>query len=234
MAEFISLRGRAALSPFRLAKLQDNLAAANPAHRIRGLAATFWHFVEIARALAASERDKLERLLIYGPKSTDAADVGTPLLVVPRPGTISPWSSKATDIARNCGLDAIVRIERGIAFRVATVDGEPLAPADRAALLPLIHDRMIEAVFDELGDARQLFAHFPPRPLTTIPLLTEGRAALEAANVALGLALAQDEVDYLDAGFRALNSTFPRNPTGCRDRSRATGPTRGRLAPTLS
>ena len=134
MAEFISLRGRAALSPFRLAKLQDNLAAANPAHRIQGLAAMFWHFVEIARALAPSDRDKLERLLIYGPKSTDASDVGTPLLVVPRPGTISPWSSKATDIARNCGLDAVVRIERGVVFRIAAVDDEPLLPADRAAL----------------------------------------------------------------------------------------------------
>ena len=112
MAEFISLRGRAALSPFRLAKLQDNLAAANPAHRIQGLAATFWHFVEISRALEAPERDKLERLLDYGPKSTDSDDIGTLLLVVPRPGTISPWSSKATDIARNCGLDAVVLLCR--------------------------------------------------------------------------------------------------------------------------
>jgi phosphoribosylformylglycinamidine synthase len=209
MAEFLSLRGRTALSPFRVSKLLQGLSAANPAHRIQGLATTFWHFVEIARALAAPERDKLERLLVYGPKSTDAADIGTPLIVVPRPGTISPWSSKATDIARNCGLDAVVRIERGIAFRVATIDGAPLAPADRAALLPLIHDRMIEAVFEDIGDARHLFAHFPPKPLTTIPLLAKGRSALESANATLGLALAQDEIHYLDAGFRALN----RDPT---------------------
>ena len=180
MAEFISLRGRAALSPFRLAKLQDSLAA------------TFWHFVEIARALSSDERDKLERLLIYGPQTTATADTGMPLLVVPRPGTISPWSSKATDIARNCGLDAVVRIERGVVFRVNTVDGASLAPADRTALLPLIHDRMTQAVFGDLGEARQLFAHFTPKPLTTIPLMAEGCAALEAANAALGLALAPD------------------------------------------
>ena len=102
--------------------------------------------------------------------------------MVPRPGTISPWSSKATDIARNCGLAAVRRIERGVAFRIACRGGAPLAADDRAALLPLIHDRMTEAVLDDLAGAAQLFAHFPPRPLATIPLLRDGRAALVAAN----------------------------------------------------
>jgi len=122
---------------------------------------------------------------------------------------VSPWSSKATDIARNCGLSAIRRVERGVVFRVESRGGSPLAAADRAALLPFVHDRMTESVLARLEDAQALFAHFPPQPLTTIPLLAQGRAALETANGALGLALAPDEIDYLDASFRRMG----RDPT---------------------
>jgi phosphoribosylformylglycinamidine synthase len=96
-----------------------------------------------------------------------------------------------------------------VAFHVATSGGRPLGGMDRAALLPLIHDRMTEAVLPRLEDASALFAHFPPRPLSTIPLLEEGREAIERANVSLGLALAPDEIDYLDAGFRRMD----RDPT---------------------
>src|SRR5436190_1512614 len=208
MAELLSLRGRTALSPFRITKLLQSLSAA-PAHRIAGVTATFWHFVEISRALTESERDKLDRLLTYGPHIDSAAPDGVLFLVIPRPGTISPWSSKATDIAHNCGLDAIVRIERGVAYHITNVERRDISPSDRAALLPLIHDRMTEAVFDDLAAAGRLFAHFEPRALVTIPLLNEGRLALEKANAALGLALAADEIDYLDGAFRALD----RNPT---------------------
>src|SRR5437867_6119949 len=209
MAELLSLRGRTALSPFRITKLLQSLSAAHPAHRIAGINATFWHFVELARALTESERDKLDRLLTYGPRADSAAPDGALFLVVPRPGTISPWSSKSTDIAHNCGLDGIVRIERGVVYHAATVDGGEMSPSDRTALLPLIHDRMTEAVFDDLAAARRLFAHFEPRLLSTVPLLVEGRAALEKANSTLGLALAPDEIDYLDGAFRALD----RDPT---------------------
>jgi phosphoribosylformylglycinamidine synthase len=210
MAEILSLAGRPALSPFRVAKLLAGLSQAHSAHRVASLTATYWHFVELARPLAATERDTLERILTYGPAPHEAGDRGgVELLVVPRPGTISPWSSKATDIAHNCGLDAVARIERGVLFRVHLRDGALLASADRDALLPLIHDRMTEAVFAEIGDAARLFAHFPPRPLATIALLGEGRAALEGANAQLGLALAPDEIDYLDASFRRLG----RDPT---------------------
>jgi phosphoribosylformylglycinamidine synthase len=209
MAELLSLRGRAALSPFRLTKLHKSLSAVHPAHSVAGVTATFWHFVEISRALAPDERDKLDRLLTYGPHAHEIADSGTLLLVVPRPGTISPWSSKATDIAHNCGLGSIARIERGIAYRVATRNDTPLPGEDREALLPLLHDRMTEAVFDDLAEARRLFAHFEPRPLMMIPLLAKGRAALEDANTSLGLALSSDEIDYLDGAFRALD----RDPT---------------------
>src|SRR5438067_9038811 len=209
MAELLPLRGRAALSPFRLTKLQKSLSAVHPAYSVVGVSATFWHFVEISRALAADERDKLDRLLTYGARADEIADTGALLLVVPRPGTISPWSSKATDIAHNCGLESIARIERGIAYRVATRNDTALPDEDRDALLPLLHDRMTEAVFDDLAGARRLFAHFEPRPLMAIPLLAQGRVALEDANSSLGLALSADEIDYLDGAFRALN----RDPT---------------------
>ena len=208
MAEILSLRGRTALSPFRLAKLRDALAAACPDHRVTDIAATFWHFVEVARPLEPAEHATLVRLLEYGPRDEPGADGDQRLLVVPRPGTISPWSSKATDIARNCGLTGVARIERGTLYTIKA-EGGALGTTDRATLLPLVHDRMIEAVFDDADAARALFAHVEPRPLTTIPLLAAGRSALETANASLGLALAEDEIDYLDRGFRALG----RDPT---------------------
>ncbi len=116
MAELLSLRGGNALSPFRITKLLSNLAGT----RISGLTADFWHFVRTERELSASERATLERILTYGPHSEAHADSGELLLVMPRPGTISPWASKATDIAHSCGLGPVLRIERGIAYRVAT------------------------------------------------------------------------------------------------------------------
>jgi phosphoribosylformylglycinamidine synthase len=193
MAELISLRGRNALSPFRIDKLLTSLAPT----RVSGLAADFWHFVQTTRPLSAPERDTLERILTYGPHSPEHADRGELCLVIPRAGTISPWASKATDIARNCGLASIERIERGVAYRVVTSDGAVLGDADRAALLPQIHDRMTEAVYGSLADASKLFSHVAPRPLATIDLGARGRSAIEDANSALGLALSADEIDYL-------------------------------------
>ena len=209
MSHLLTLRGRNALSAFRVTKLLTALAAENPAHAIADVAATFWHFVATERELSASESAALERILTYGPADHGAADEGPLLLVVPRLGTISPWSSKATDIARNCGLSAVTRIERGVAFRVRARDGTTLPERDRTALLPLIHDRMTETVLTDFGQAAQLFAHVSPRPLTTIPLLARGRAAIEDANRELGLALAGDEIEYLDAHFHRME----RDPT---------------------
>ena len=196
MPEVLALRGRSALSPFRVAKLLAAFAALRPGHPVTGLCAHYWHFIEVARALAPGERTTLERLLTYGP--ADAADGGAhcpELLVLPRFGTISPWSSKATDIAHNCGLDAITRIERGVAFDVAAQQGAGLDDDDRAALLPLIHDRMTQTVVANVDAAQKLFTHVAPRPLATIPLHERGRAALEEADAALGLALSGDEID---------------------------------------
>ncbi|MEO8304988.1 MAG: phosphoribosylformylglycinamidine synthase [Betaproteobacteria bacterium] len=209
MSHLLTLRGRYALSPFRVAKLEAALAASRPDHAVTGISATYWHFVEVLRDLAPGERATLERLLTYGPHDHEVADDGELVVVVPRPGTVSPWSSKATEISRNCGVESVVRIERGIGYRIATRAGTPLVDADRAALLPLLHDRMTEAVLPRLEDTQSLFAHFPPRPMATIPLLAQGRSAIDAANIALGLALAPDEIDYLDANFRRMG----RDPT---------------------
>ena len=123
---------------------------------------------------------------------------GELLLVVPRPGTISPWSTKATDIARHCGLRAVERVERGTAFYIQTRD-EPcadLSAAAKGALLALIHDRMTEAVFNSFDEAEWLFRHFPPAPLNIVDVLTEGREALQKANDEMGLALSPEEIDY--------------------------------------
>ncbi len=205
MAELLSLRGRNALSPFRIAKLLSTLAATP----VSALTADFWHFVQAERDLSAPERATLERILSYGPQSDVHVDTGELLLVIPRPGTLSPWASKATDIAHSCGLAPIVRIERGVAYRVSVAHGKPLPADARAILLPLLHDRMTESVFASLDAAAKLFTHFPPQPLASIDLLTRGRAAIEGANVALGLALSTDEIDYLAEYF----SRIGRNPT---------------------
>jgi len=207
--EVLALRGRRALSPFRVAKLLAALTEVRPQHAVARIGAQYWHFVEITRPLAQTGRATLDRLLTYGPADDGAASDVVRLLVLPRFGTISPWSSKATDIARNCGLDAVSRIERGVAYDVATRDGAPPSADDRAALLQLVHDRMTETVVGDLALARELFAHVEPRPLRTIPLRAEGRGALERANASLGLALAPDEIDYLAAAFERLG----RDPT---------------------
>ena len=206
MAELLTLRGRNALSQFRVAKLLHSLAGSS----IRAISADFWHFVQTSRKFDSAERETLDRLLSYGPHSAVQADDGDELLlVIPRPGTISPWASKATDIAHNCGLASIERIERGVAYRVSTRDGARLDGAPREKLLALIHDRMTEAVFPELSDAGRLFTHFPPRPMVTVDLLARGRDAIAESNVALGLALSQDEIDYLAESFRRAG----RDPT---------------------
>ncbi|HTS21243.1 MAG TPA: phosphoribosylformylglycinamidine synthase [Casimicrobiaceae bacterium] len=205
MAELLSLRGRNALSPFRVTKLLSNLAGT----RVASITADYWHFVRLSRELTAGERSTLERILSYGARAAPHAEGGDLLLVIPRPGTISPWSSKATDIAHNCGLEAVQRIERGVAYRVATRDGEPLGPADREALVPHVHDRMTEAVFPTLDAAARLFRHFAPRPLQTVDVGAAGAAAIEAANASMGLALSADEIAYLAAHFRRIG----RNPT---------------------
>jgi len=203
----LKLRGRSALSPFRLEKLQNAVDRVLPRARV---SAEFWHFVQAQRPLNDIERQRLERLLTYGPRAGAVEEDGELLLVVPRPGTISPWSSKATDIARHCSLEAIERIERGVAFRVRLADGHArLTPEQRAALLPHIHDRMTEAVLASFDDAGRLFHHVAPQPLETVELGSDAVAALKQANADMGLALSDDEIQYLADSYARAG----RNPT---------------------
>jgi phosphoribosylformylglycinamidine synthase len=201
----LTLPGSPALSPFRLEKLLAALRARDP--DVTGLSARWLHLVDLEHELAARERGILEKLLIYGPKLGAGDEGGALILVVPRPGTVSPWSSKATDIAHVCGLAAIRRLERGIAYRVHTA-----REFDRAALqslaLPLF-DRMTETALSDVEAAAVLFAHHEPRAFSSVASLSRGTAALREANERLGLALSADEVEYLCDSFRKLR----RDPT---------------------
>jgi phosphoribosylformylglycinamidine synthase len=205
MPQFLRLRGRDALSAFRRKKLLQAVAADFSGLQIN---AEFWHFIHLQEALDASGRQQLERILTYGPASAAVAQEGTLLLVTPRVGTISPWSSKATDIARHCGLPAVIRIERGIAWW-CSISGQPLSPAQRTMLLPHLHDRMTESVLDTLDAAEALFRRIDPKPLARVDMLGGGREALVKANVSMGLALSHDEIDYLFDNFTRMG----RNPT---------------------
>ena len=201
----LQLRGNPALSTFRLQKLSDALQALVPG--MDHLYAEFVHFVDLEQRLGVEEA-LLKRLLEYGPKMQSELPEGALLLVVPRPGTISPWASKATDIAHNCGLNTVHRIERGIAYYVRMADGGKLNDDERNLIKPLLHDRMIETVFCCMDEAEGLFQHEEPRPLRSVDILGGGRDALVAANRDWGLALAADEIDYLVENFSALG----RNP----------------------
>ncbi len=200
-------RGAPALSEFRTQKLFASLKSIEPA--ILGVYAEFVHFSEVDSKLSDAETETLKSLLTYGstqdgiliPECPD----GLLRLVVPRPGTISPWSSKATDIAHNVGLTSIRRLERGVAFYL---QGE-MIEAHRQSVEALLHDRMVETIFSEFSEVESLFAHHEPTPMDSIPVLSEGRRALVEANTRLGLALADDEIDYLLDSFIELN----RDPT---------------------
>jgi phosphoribosylformylglycinamidine synthase len=207
MPQILRLRGRNALSAFRLRKLATSFSASVP--RVAEVQSEFWHFVQLARALTSAEAERLDRILTYGAAAAPVAARGSLMLVVPRFGTISPWCSKATDIAHHCGLESVQRIERGVAYWVAKGDGSDLSTHERAALAPLIHDRMTETVLVAFEEAARLFEHFEPVPLATVDVLGGGAAALARANRDLGLALSEDEIAYLAEQFGRIG----RNPT---------------------
>ena len=203
----IELLGASAVSEFRIAKLRPALEALHPG--IGAISARFVHFIDVARDLDARERALLERLLTYGPRETSSSQQELSALeitVVPRFGTISPWASKATDIAHVCGLDAVQRIERGIVWRIETSVNPSREDASRLAT-PLF-DRMTETALLDRRDAARLFVREKARSLRTVSL-AKGRDALVAANSELGLALSDDEIDYLVKNFAELK----RDPT---------------------
>ncbi|MEY4588103.1 MAG: hypothetical protein RL497_179 [Pseudomonadota bacterium] len=194
------LPGAPALSLFRSQKLLQTLQALD--HGVTGIYAEFVHLADTQGHLSPSETEILVQLLRYGPSAQAQVGVGRLLLVVPRPGTISPWSSKATDIAHNAGLSRVARIERGLAYHIQ-------GDFDVQKILPALHDRMTETVFASLDEAAALFAKQEPRELSLVDIIGGGRIALEVANTQLGLALAEDEIDYLVESFTQLG----RNPT---------------------
>lgn len=193
------LSGGSALSDFRREKLQQLLQ--DKLQRPVAIHAQFQHFVHVKNPLSDEQNKVLSALLSYGEHVATAQQSGKLYVVVPRLGTISPWASKATNIAHNCGLDTVLRIERGVAYTVA---GASFSAAEEQIVLAEIHDRMVETVLYDLADAAQLFATSQPAPLQSIALLTQGRKALEDANTELGLALAEDEIDYLLDAFQKL------------------------------
>lgn len=202
----LELRGAPALSAFRHERLLTVLRDRVP--EVEALSAHYVHFIDHHDELDQAAQERLAELLAYGSRERQATpDDAQRFLVVPRLGTQSPWSSKATDIAHNCGLNQISRIERGIDYRVGlrgTASAEQLE-----TISALLHDRMTENVLADAADASKLFAHHAPAPLGSVDILEGGREALVVANRELGLALADDEVDYLVAAFIELG----RNPS---------------------
>jgi len=200
----LCIPGSPALSQFRLKKLQQQF-------NDRGLgpirtSSRYIHLVETTgNGLSDSDHHILGNLLRYGPSADDDETGGVDLFVVPRPGTISPWSSKATDIAHNCGLSTIKRIERGIHYTLQLADPEQ----PRKDIIALLHDRMTEQVFTSLRDCEALFIEQDPRPLCEINIVSGGAKALQRANTDLGLALSDDEIEYLLDAY----SNLKRDPT---------------------
>ena len=202
--------GKAALSSFRLDKLRAALAATQCGVTLEDT--RHCYFAELAAPLTPADASLLDRLLGIDKHAgePECACMAQTLLVVPRIGTISPWSSKATDIARHCNLPQVNRIERGVVYYLKSKSGKHLTEAEKKAVLPLLHDRMTESVIAEVtGLEERIFKHGTPQPLSTVDILKGGKAALEAANRELGLALSADEIDYLVENFTKLG----RNPT---------------------
>ncbi|KZK32176.1 phosphoribosylformylglycinamidine synthase [Delftia sp. GW456-R20] len=208
------LEGGNALSSFRAQQLLTELVSIHP--KITGIAARFVHLVATDAAPTPALQERLQALLTYGDPYEGPAD-GAALVVTPRLGTISPWASKATDIARNCGL-GVFRVERITEYRIAFKTGllsnvlgsaPELSAEQTARIAALLHDRMTESVFATRAEAEQLFSALDAAPMEFVDVLGGGRAALETANRQWGLALADDEIDYLVDAFKGLQ----RNPT---------------------
>lgn len=198
------LNGARALSDFRAARVLAALQRVSS--NIEAVSGRFVHFVHASRELTKAEEERLASLLTYGDAAEDVrADLA--FMVVPRLGTISPWASKATDIVKNCGIEGVLRVERGTVYSLALK--APLTEEEAAQAAGVLHDRMTESVVARDFPAENLFVELEGRPMATVALVEEGRPALERANVEMGLALSPDEIDYLIDAFTKIG----RNPT---------------------
>ncbi|MDT0593717.1 phosphoribosylformylglycinamidine synthase [Glaciecola petra] len=201
----LTLFGSSALSTFAKQNLVDKLEISSLS--LGDIDARFIHFVDTSAPLDASDMTTLKSLLTYGPKE-EKKDIATKnnaltFVVTPRIGTISPWSTKATNIANNSGLKSVLRIERGILYSFTGLD-----PKYQNAVTAHIHDRMTQMILPSIDNAKSLFEQQSPKPLKEVDVLSKGREALVDANKVLGLALAEDEIDYLLENFIKLK----RNP----------------------
>lgn len=202
-----NLEGPRALSDFREERLLRALEKVNSA--VEAVSSRFIHFVHAEKELDAASVDRLQALLNYGPTSSKVLENTFDVLVVPRLGTISPWASKATDIVGNCGVAGVLRVERGTLFSVQMKAGTVLSEDEKRALAALLHDRMTESAVPPDFPVQNLFVDLQGRPMETVPLLAQGRKALEEANADMGLALSDDEIAYLADAFEKLQ----RDPT---------------------
>jgi phosphoribosylformylglycinamidine synthase len=214
MAHFSCFPGASALSDFRQTRLLETLTRIDP--NIVGVRGQYLHFVNALTPLAAEGSARIEALVHYGApfSASDERAASETFLVLPRLGTVSPWASKATDIAHHCGLTHVRRIERGIEYTVTMKAGlfggkKGFSDEARTAIAAALHDRMTESVVGSRDEALHLFDELPAKPLSTVDVLADGRTALERANSALGLALTDDEIDYLVDAFTKLE----RNPS---------------------
>ncbi|MCZ8235891.1 MAG: phosphoribosylformylglycinamidine synthase [Inhella sp.] len=203
--------GGNALSAFRAQALLNRLQAAVP--RVKAVQGRFVHWVSSAQALDAAQNERLAALLTYGPAAAPQAE-GALVVVTPRLGTLSPWASKASDIAHNCGF-AIQHVERVTEYTLVLDkpllgSAKPLSEAEWQACAGVLHDRMTESVLRQRDDARHLFDEKQAQPLERVDVLSQGRAALERANADWGLALSGDEIDYL---LDAFGTKLKRNPS---------------------
>lgn len=203
MSDVLSLGGEAALSPFRIDKIRHKSLRLQLDNDIE-ITCEYRYFVAISSILSKQDHHKLLQLLHAHEISNTMAN-GTQILIIPRLGTISPWSSKATDIAHNCGINNIERIERGLLYTFS----RKLNQQEQLDWASLLHDRMIESVLYTIHEAKQLFEHIAPQTFSSIDILNEGKSALDKANLHMGLALSTDEIDYLIDNYHELQ----RNPT---------------------
>ena len=188
-------RGSSALSTFRQQKLITELREFIQA--LASVSAQYIHFIDAESPLTAEQQHLLLLLLDYGPAASDPGSDGQLILVTPKRGTISPWSSKATDIIHGCGLEDIRRIERGTAFFLSKSDGTSLTDEELARAVTALHDRMTESVFYSMEDAEGLFLQENPATVATVDIIGGGMQALLDADRELGLALSEDELVYV-------------------------------------
>ncbi|MEF2912807.1 MAG: phosphoribosylformylglycinamidine synthase, partial [Succinivibrio sp.] len=198
--------GSPAVSSFRLDKITQSLA--KDGIKVSSISTHYVHLVDSKEPLNDNELEVLKKLLSYGPTKDVSEDKGELFFVIPRVGTISPWASKATDIAHNCSLTKVSRIERGIAYYIVKENGT-FTEDEKKIVSANIHDRMMENVLFSLEDGAALFGKQSPKPYTTVALTTEGMEALKKANIELGLALSEPEMQYLLDSFKVIG----RDPT---------------------